>query len=289
MSPVIGTILIIAITIVLVSMVGAVLMGFGTPEAPPILGIKIASHGNMMTITHLNGAVLPAGHYKILVEGINRTANFGATGDFSPGVELSWNAGTDEVGTITVIYTGDKGFPTLLADKKIGNRDPGIIYAGGKAYNFMIIPTPTLWSDFVNAWFIPAWTIVPEKTIFNSDGKNWYNRIERWVRDSPDDKSAFTIQYYINYLLKKASPDVYTGMMELLVDEPVLTPDDYVETPGPIYTFKPEAFNTLKCGKLFTRDGKLYVYTFNNLGSTEHPEFWIGGNYWVEIGTASPR
>ena len=77
-SPVIGTILIIAITIVLVSMVGAVLMGFGTPEAPPILGIKIASHGNMMTITHLNGAVLPAGHYKILVEGINRTANFGA-------------------------------------------------------------------------------------------------------------------------------------------------------------------------------------------------------------------
>ena len=124
-SPVIGTILLVALTVVLVGIFGAILMGFGMAEPAPILGISIGSQGNMITVTHLNGAELPAGSYKILVDGVDKTAEFGGTVDFGPGITLSWDSGTEAVGTVSVVYTGTSGGETVLAQKTIDKAGSG--------------------------------------------------------------------------------------------------------------------------------------------------------------------
>jgi porphobilinogen synthase len=124
-SPVIGTILLVALTVVLVGIIGAVLMGFGMAEPAPILGIAIGSQGDMITVTHLNGAELPAGSYKILVDGVDKTASFGGTRDFGPGITLRWDSGSEAVGTVSVVYTSEKGVSTLLAEKRIGKAGSG--------------------------------------------------------------------------------------------------------------------------------------------------------------------
>jgi len=69
--------------------------------------------------------MLPEGSYKILVDGVDKTANFSATGAFSPGMTLTWDSGTEAVGTVSVIYPSDKGVPTLLAEKTIGKAGSG--------------------------------------------------------------------------------------------------------------------------------------------------------------------
>lgn len=130
-SPVIVTILLVALTAILVGIVGAVLMGFGTQEPAPILEISIGQEGNITTVTHLNGVVLPAGKFKIMVDGVDRTATFGGTGDFGPGMMLSWDSGAEKVGTVSVVYTGKTGKPMLLADKKIGKAGNGGGDGGG--------------------------------------------------------------------------------------------------------------------------------------------------------------
>ena len=146
MSPVIGTILLVALTIVLIDITGAVLMSFASPEPAPILGIWIVQQGNITTVSHLNGAFLPAGKFKILVDGVDKTAAFGGTGDFGPGMKLSWDSGTEAVGTVSVVYTSDKGVSTLLADKKIGKTGSG---GGGFEDKYTIIAGKKMqWAAF---------------------------------------------------------------------------------------------------------------------------------------------
>ncbi len=126
-SPVIGTILLVALTVVLVGIIGAVLMGFGMPEPAPIVGISIGNQGNTITVTQLNGAVLPAGSYTTLVDGVDKTAEFGGDVDFGPGITLSWDSGTEAVGTVSLVYTSDKGVSTLLAEKRIGKAGGDVV------------------------------------------------------------------------------------------------------------------------------------------------------------------
>ncbi|RBQ23268.1 MAG: hypothetical protein ALMCE001_18640 [Methanocorpusculum sp. MCE] len=124
-SPVIGTIFLVALTIVLIGIVGAAMMAYGLPEPAPIAGISIGSQGNTTTVTQMNGAVLPAGSYTILVDGVDKTAAFGGNVEFGPGITLSWDSGSEAVGTVSVVYTSDKGVSTLLAEKNIGKAGSG--------------------------------------------------------------------------------------------------------------------------------------------------------------------
>ena len=124
-SPVIGTILIIALTIVIVGIFASVLLGYNAGEPAPILGISIAQEGNITTLTHLNGEVLTAGSYKILVDGEDKTADFGGTVNLSPGMTLTWDSGTEAVGTVSVVYMGMNGGETVLMQKSIGKAGSG--------------------------------------------------------------------------------------------------------------------------------------------------------------------
>ncbi len=129
-SPVIGTIFLVALTIVLIGIVGAAMMAYGLPEPSPILGISIGSQGNIITVTHLNGDVLPAGSYKIFIDSADKTAEFGGTVDFGPGIILSWDSGTAGVGMVSIVYTSDNGFSTLLAEKNIGKAGSTTVSSG---------------------------------------------------------------------------------------------------------------------------------------------------------------
>lgn len=169
-SPVIGTILLVALTVVLVGIVGAVLMGFGMAEPAPILGIAIGSQGNIITVTHLNGAELPAGSYKILVDGVDKTAAFGGTRDFGPGITLRWDSGTEKVGTVSVVYTSDKGVSTLIAEKRIGKAGSG---GGGFEDRYTII-TRVNWQTFldeVNA--SPGGLTLGHGIVYVDNGQYW--------------------------------------------------------------------------------------------------------------------
>ena len=120
-SPILGTILILAMTTVFVGIIGAAVVGgFGMAEPAPILGATIDHQGNIIMITHLNGDVLHAGGFKIMVDGVDRTAEFGATGDFGPGMTLSWDSGINPVGTVSIVCTSGTGVSLLITDKKFG-------------------------------------------------------------------------------------------------------------------------------------------------------------------------
>ena len=124
-SPVIGTILIIALTVIIVGIFASALLGYNIAEPAPILGISITQEGNITTLTHLNGEVLTAGSYKILVDGEDKTADFGGTVNLSPGMTLTWDSGTEAVGTVSVVYMGMNGGETVLMQKSIGKAGSG--------------------------------------------------------------------------------------------------------------------------------------------------------------------
>jgi len=176
-SPVIGTILIIALTVIIVGIfaVGifaSALLGYNIAEPAPILGISIAQEGNITTLTHLNGEVLTAGSYKILVDGEDKTADFGGTVNLSPGMTLTWDSGTEAVGTVSVVYMGMNGGETVLMQKTIGKAGSG---GGGFEDRYTII-TRVNWQTFldeVNASSTAPGLRFVKGTVYVDNGEYW--------------------------------------------------------------------------------------------------------------------
>ena len=294
-SPVIGTILIIALTIVIVGIFASVLLGYNAGEPAPILGISIGQEGNIITVTHLNGAVLPAGTYKILVDGVEK--DFGATGIFSPGMTLRWDSGTEAVGTVSVVYTGTDGGETVLMQKTIGKAGSGgsgesggggdlsILHANGHTYTLSNYYGQ--WSEFKE---IVSGTISGRSTpdrgeILYEDGKYWFVYDPCWVSKENASDSTYTVQDFNNYIISPSR--WYPCMIEILKDESVLTSADFSSGT----TFKPEVL-PLELGKLYTDGTDLYMYNYIDPTSTDKldhytpPSTWSTWE-WVNIGTIS--
>jgi len=274
-SPVIGTILIIALTIVLVSISAVVFLGFDMAEPAPILGISIGQQGNIITVTHLNGAELPAGTYKILVDGVDKTAEFGGTVDFGPGITLSWDSGTEAVETVSVVYTGTNGGETVLAQKNIGKAGSGevvdhqILPAAGQRYLISDTAWGGEWEDVVEE----AKNNISGTTVVK--GKVYYDMGEYWfVRDN----------YTLTYLVAQTNPrmaqsKVYPNYEALILIKTnrVLTSNETLPV-----MFK-ESEKPVTTGTLFYYNSKLYVWgqnfdatTFDGVLNT-----WA----WYQIGT----
>ncbi|MDO5846264.1 MAG: type IV pilin N-terminal domain-containing protein, partial [Methanocorpusculum sp.] len=125
-SPVIASILIVALTVVLVGASAAIFVGFSSsvPEAAPAVGIAIELSGTNVLVRHQNGAVLPAGRYAVKVDGAEK--DFQPAGvDFTPGMTLKWDAGDTAVGTVSVVAKDGAG-ETSLAQKYIGKAAPAV-------------------------------------------------------------------------------------------------------------------------------------------------------------------
>lgn len=277
-SPVIGTILLVALTVVLVGIVGAVLMGFGMAEPAPILGIAIGSQGNIITVTHLNGAELPAGSYKILVDGVDKTASFGGTRDFGPGITLRWDSGSEAVGTVSVVYTSEKGVSTLLAEKRIGKAGSGstdfsTITVGGNTYQ--ILEFKGDWITVVNTAKNSAATqYLLEKNSTYQYGNEcwivvdlgtWLSKTEAMSEPTPEEYNS-----------------LHTGSLVKLNTDTVLTQANVVETKyyeaGTFVYFD----NSYPMGTLFANNSNLYAYVYPD--STEYFELGVNG-----VGTWSCR
>lgn len=253
-SPVIGTILLVALTVVLVGIIGAVLMGFGMAEPAPILGIAIGNQGNIITVTHLNGAELPAGSYKILVDGVDKTAAFGGTRDFGPGITLRWDSGTEKVGTVSVVYTSDKGVSTLIAEKRIGKAGSG---GGGFEDRYTIIDgQKKQWAEFLDQVLAsPGGLPFGNGNVYIDNGEYWVAYYGKYM-SIENASSRPTIQNYVDarpleYIFMKIdmSNKIFTEGDITTFDQPWRSP------PYPVR------------GSLYEYGGFLYIC--QNAGSTE--------------------
>ena len=117
-SPVIASLLILVLTIFLIGIAGIAVMNVGSTDAAPIAGISISETSGVIFLTHFSGATLPAGEYKILVNGIDKTNKFQPVGqDLAPGTKLAWELGiTQPLTHVSVIYTGE-GKSVVIAEK----------------------------------------------------------------------------------------------------------------------------------------------------------------------------
>jgi len=289
-SPVIGTILLVALTVVLVGIIGAVLMGFGMAEPAPILGIAIGSQGDMITVTHLNGAELPAGSYKILVDGVDKTAEFGGGVDFGPGITLSWDSGTEAVGTVSVVYTSEKGVSTLLAEKRIGKAGSGggsdlsILIVGGKDYTLSIYNGT--WDMLKNNVSLSGSSYTTKiNDIYYQDGNYWvaYNPESLSTENATDPN--FTIEDFNSFYYNKHAPphDVFVKINT----SRVLTIDDTDLGSVSVRIFKSDVI-PVERGALYNDGTSLYLNM--NVTSTGAIGGFGGGEYinyngWRLIGT----
>jgi len=92
-SPVIGVILMVAITVILAAVIGTFVLGLGdqlqatTPQAS--FGFDSAESKNKVTITHQSGDTIEASNVKISAGGV--TFNTTSGGTFGDGTSATWN------------------------------------------------------------------------------------------------------------------------------------------------------------------------------------------------------
>ncbi|MCD6207254.1 MAG: type IV pilin N-terminal domain-containing protein [Methanosarcinales archaeon] len=93
-SPVIGVILMVAITVILAAVIGAFVFGMGTPEKTPAANIEITAAedgADTITLEHRGGDDLAMDDVKIIVKSEGKSVTFdpaGSSGDaFSAGKE----------------------------------------------------------------------------------------------------------------------------------------------------------------------------------------------------------
>lgn len=283
-SPVIGTILLVTLTIALVGIFGVVVMSFDPGEPAPILGISIGQQGNIITVTHLNGAELPAGSYKILVDGADKTAEFGGTVNFTPGMTLQWDSGTEAVGTISVVYTNDKGISTLLAEKTIGKAGSGggdikILKINGMKFDLSDYWGGE-WKDIVeeaknlpNNW--NTITLIRHK-IYYDDEEYWFN-LNEGLSLRKDEAALDPSLSEFN--LNLTQPDQMTH----IILTRVLTPDNTTGNPwNDERTFNDDVRPVNK-GTLYCSEMKLYVYNKDE-PSTIFSSGHINDGEWIQIG-----
>ena len=60
-SPVVGIVLMVAITVALAGAVGTMLLGFAPPEPAPTVNYSFSGSGDEVTITHTHGGAVEAG------------------------------------------------------------------------------------------------------------------------------------------------------------------------------------------------------------------------------------
>jgi len=286
-SPVIGTLLIIALTVVLISISAVVFLGFGMAEPAPILGISIGQQGNIITVTHLNGELLPAGTYKILVDGVDKTAEFGGTGDFGPGITLTWDSGTEAVGTVSVVHTDTSGKSTVLAQKNIGKAGSGegadhqILESEGVKY----ILLDSLWNgggewdellDDANESTTGSITLAENKIYY--DGTYWWARnYHGYVLTADQAQNDLNISEYME--------DVGVGTEGWVKFNTTHVRIGSVDTYPPAYRGKLVFYELVTTGTLLYNDTKLYLWGSNAQTTDFYPDDASHPWGWNQIGT----
>ena len=144
-SEVIGSVLLISIVVIAVSIVGVVLWSQPPPEKIPALSAGIANQSCNVILTHNGGDVLEKQVFEILVDGTDKTTNFAKNGN---PVWTSWGIGDTLTytsspcppipQTVQIIYSGGSG-ALLLSSAYFGPSPSG---TGTATPTPTITPTP---------------------------------------------------------------------------------------------------------------------------------------------------
>ena len=120
-APVIAGILLVAMTVLMAAVVGVVVMSMANAESVPVVSAPITGKDMTITITHMAGAPLAAGTYKVMVDGSDRTKEFTGTGlsdgGFGPGDIISWTYSGAAPYSAQLIYVSPTNAEYLLSTK----------------------------------------------------------------------------------------------------------------------------------------------------------------------------
>jgi hypothetical protein len=133
-SEIIGTVLLISIVVLAVSIVAVAV--FSQPQAQkiPVLSALISNQSQVVSIKHDGGESLANGTYKILVDGTDVTSSITTPSTWSIGETLTYTKpGTTPPSSVVIVYTGS-GSPVVIADSYFG-----MLTASGT----ITVPTPT--------------------------------------------------------------------------------------------------------------------------------------------------
>lgn len=121
-SPVIGTVLLVALVVIVVALASAVLIGMtgNVGGRPAFTTVDIGLDDSTIYVKHKNGEAVEAGQLRILIDGVDRTKDFsGAENKFDAGSIVKCNAGTFPV-DLVVVAKQDGNSVWLIDSKHIG-------------------------------------------------------------------------------------------------------------------------------------------------------------------------
>jgi flagellin-like protein len=121
-SPVIGVILMVAITVILAAVIGAFVFGMGTPEATPSARIVITSadvSANTIILEHQGGDSLAMDDVKIVIKGggVAAPQTISPAGDGTDNVFSPGDSATINCSSTATPWDGTMTAGTVTADK----------------------------------------------------------------------------------------------------------------------------------------------------------------------------
>ena len=108
-SPVIGVILMVAITVILAAVIGSFVLGIGgNVEQTPQASLSVDANGSDITIAHEGGDSLDWDDINVTVAGSD-ASGYPESGSFDPGQSETFSHSTSDGDTIRVIHTPTGG------------------------------------------------------------------------------------------------------------------------------------------------------------------------------------
>ena len=120
-SPVIGTVLIIALVVITIAICTSVFMTNSDVEMPYITGVRISQQENEILITYLNGDPIERDNLKIMVDGFDISSMCTGPDDvFGPGSVLVWDSKAFSVNYVSVVAVNPStSSEQLIVQKKV--------------------------------------------------------------------------------------------------------------------------------------------------------------------------
>ncbi|MDO5844514.1 MAG: type IV pilin N-terminal domain-containing protein [Methanocorpusculum sp.] len=268
MSPVIGTILLVALVVIVIALGSSIFIGMtnNVGGRPAFTTVDIGVDGDNIFVKHKYGEPVEAGQLKIYCDGYDRTNKFlDAEKKFDSGSNVEWEKCFLPVGYVTVVKR-DGNSEWLIDSKYIGKRagsDETVKALIERADNYCNSDTNDLkskWTFTDNGW---NWIYVPMGGIVKFNDKDYY------VFTS---YGSMTTDQYTDSNNKEI---FIKGQGTEIIPDRCLLSTDLAE------------ITTVKKGELYYENGYLYVLVENS--ASKFPtttEFAVKDSGWICCGPA---
>jgi flagellin-like protein len=112
-SPVIGTVMLVAVVAILAAVVAAATLGFGTPAVAPTVAFDVTTENGSVVVTHAQGEAVDAEQLRVRYAGSETTwAALGGSGSVAAGDSVSLPA--SETGTLQIVWWSPDGAESAI-------------------------------------------------------------------------------------------------------------------------------------------------------------------------------